>query len=355
MSEIWFSEVLKKYKEKDACPPPRKKGSSGSKDPQEAKDIRLSSIVRKELSQHRCADASQLQGLYDAAFVKVTQLYQSGAGKEQDIVSWMRPAADAITDYFNSGEKDLLRLSLGEYPVDEEYLVRHPVNVGIFAAFIGLGSGLARERVIELAITGFVHDIGMLDCRQLADKKGALTPDEFAKVKEHPEKSFEALKKNTRDLPAVILEAVRQEHERMDGSGYPNGLKDDQVSEYARIIGLADVYEAMTHRRPYRESHTPVEAIRIILENKNSFSPDVTKTLIERVGIFPLGLLVELNTQEIGVVLKNNVKLPLRPLIEIVIDAQGQELKVPKQVDLADNSIICIEECLDYLPLCLKK
>jgi len=355
MSEIRFSDVFKKYKDKDEGKSPRKKDASGQKSPPEARDILLSSIVRKDICQHSPADISQLQGLYEEALAKVIQLYQSETGKEPDFVSWIRPAVDKIVDYFISGQKDLLRLCLEDYPAAEEYLLRHPVNVSIFASFIGLGLEWNRDRIIELGITGLIHDIGMIQYRQLVNKKGILTKDEHAKVKEHPEKGFEQLKKNSRGLPPVSLEAVLQEHERMDGSGYPKGLKEDQVIEYARIIGLADVYEAMTHQRPHRESYTPLETIRTILDSKNSFSPDITKILIERIGIFPAGLLVELNTQEIGIVVKSNVKLPLRPLIEIVIDAQGQELKTPKQVDLADNSIICIEQCLDYLPICPKE
>ena len=355
MSDIRFSDIFKKYKETDGAKHRFQKDASGQKGSQEKRDVQLSSIVRKNVCQNSALDINQLQGLYGEALSKVKQVYQLKIGDEPDFVSWIRPAVDKVIDYFISGQKDILRLCLGDYPEDEEYLYYHSVNVGIFASFIGIGLEWKRERILELGIAGLIHDIGMTQCRQLADKKGILTKDEYTKVKEHPEKGFEQLKINARGLPPVILEAVLQEHERMDGSGYPKGLKEDQVGEYARIIGLVDVYEAITHKRPYRENHTPLEAMRTILDSKNSFSSDITKMLIERIGIFPAGLLVEFNTQEIGVVVKSNAKLPLRPLIEIVIDAQGQELKTPKQVDLADNSVIYIEQCFDYLPICPKK
>jgi HD-GYP domain-containing protein (c-di-GMP phosphodiesterase class II) len=126
-------------------------------------------------------------------------------------------------------------------------------------------------------------------------------------------------------------------------------LKGSQIAEQAQVVGLIDVYEALTHQRPYLNKHK-IEAIKSILGMKNAFDSKLVKVLIERVGIFPVGVFVRLSTKEIGIVVENNPKLPFRPIINIMFDTEGRRLKDPKVVNLADNSVIFIEECAETPP-----
>ena len=171
--------------------------------------------------------------------------------------------------------------------------------------------------------------------------------EEYAKIKKHPKTSLEILKSAQGEIAQDIIDAIMQEHERLDGSGYPQGLKDKQISELAQIIGLADLYEAMVHQRPYRNKFSPLETVKLILNNKSAFDCRIIKILIEKIGIFPIGVLVRLNTQEIGTVIKENPRLPLRPVVNVFYDAAGKQLKDHKLIDLSVNPMIFIEECME--------
>jgi HD-GYP domain-containing protein (c-di-GMP phosphodiesterase class II) len=227
----------------------------------------------------------------------------------------------------------------------EELLYYHIANVCISSVAIGIFLGYDRPKLTELGVAAFVHDIGAKNV-DIASKPDMFTDAEYDRVKKHPEEGVNILNKIDPGLNERILEAVRQEHERADGSGYPHGLQADDINQYAQIIGLVDVYEAMMHRRPYRDKYTSLETIRIILKNKKIFSRKVVKALIETFGIFPVDTLVQLNTKEIGVVVKANQDLISRPVIDILIDATGKELRAPKRVNMADNPVIYIDTCV---------
>jgi HD-GYP domain-containing protein (c-di-GMP phosphodiesterase class II) len=177
-------------------------------------------------------------------------------------------------------------------------------------------------------------------------KRETLTKEEYNSIRTHPQRGYEILSAGHIAFSRSILEVVQQEHERLDGSGYPRRLHNGEINEFAQTVGLADTYEAMTHQRPYRAKFTPQETIREILQRKRLFSPALIKLLIEKVGVFPLGILVRLNTREIASVYKDNPKSPLRPVVNVIYDEFGNELETPKQIDLAFHSVVYIKECL---------
>jgi hypothetical protein len=204
-----------------------------------------------------------------------------------------------------------------------------------------VGGNHAGERVL--------HDIGSVDYLDIINKAAKLSEQDYNKVKEHPKVGLNVLNEFWKDPPAAVSEVVSQEHERLDGSGYPRGIKGKDISEFAQIVALVDIYEAMIHQRPYRNKHTPSETVNTILTNKNAFGYRVIKVLIERMGIFPVGFMVRLNNKEIGLVVKENPKSPLRPVVDIIFTPDNKKLEKPKQIDLARNPVICIEECLERL------
>ncbi len=144
------------------------------------------------------------------------------------------------------------------------------------------------------------------------------------------------------DYP-YLLNAVYQEQEREDGSGYPQGLKGDKICEFAKIIGTADIFEALVHRRTYREGFITYYAIQNILETKShQFSAKMIRSLISVISMFPLGSLVELNTGEIARVVVTNRNRPVRPIVEISEDLEGRKLDPPNRVNLEKEPLIYI-------------
>jgi HD-GYP domain-containing protein (c-di-GMP phosphodiesterase class II) len=135
---------------------------------------------------------------------------------------------------------------------------------------------------------------------------------------------------------------ARQHHERMDGSGYPDGLKGEQIHEYSRIVSILNIYEAMMHRRTYRTEFQARETIQEILKNKNAYDPKLIKVLINKIGIFPIGSLIELNTKELARVVALNTNNILRPVVKIITNASGEECTEEKRVNLAAEPAIWI-------------
>jgi len=152
------------------------------------------------------------------------------------------------------------------------------------------------------------------------------------------------------------MDAVAQHHERLDGTGYPHGLNGEAFTVAGRIVALADVFDALTSDRPYRKRLNPPEAMRWIAEGAGKiYDPFLARLFISRVGVFPVGSLVRLNTGELSVVVKVNPNAIRRPLVFIISDAAGDPKGEPQLVDLAlfDNEknrleIVEMEDPLDY-------
>jgi HD-GYP domain-containing protein (c-di-GMP phosphodiesterase class II) len=224
-------------------------------------------------------------------------------------------------------------------------LPKHMVNVAILAVKIGQGIGYGEEDLQRLAGAACLHDVGMVSIPpRMLEKPGALTPDERALIHQHPEKGCRMLQALGPEFEWVAIVAL-QEQEREDGSGYPRGLKGDQIHEYAKIVGLADVYESLTHKRPYQKINVALDAIKeIMITNRHMFPAPVLKGLIQGLSTFPMGSLVHLNSKEIARVVATNPAFPLRPVVEVLTDPHGERLASGRRVDLAQNSLLYITD-----------
>jgi HD-GYP domain-containing protein (c-di-GMP phosphodiesterase class II) len=216
--------------------------------------------------------------------------------------------------------------------------------VCILSIKIGISLGYDTSRLHELGISAFLHDVGMTKYLELSRQERKLTVEESEKIKKHPIIGSELLKK-AKDLPEIAIDVTLQQHERIDGSGYPYGLKGESLSTYAKIIQLADTYEAVTHSRSYRNKYEPFGAIKEILSSKASFDYDVTKAFINTVGLFPVGSMVRLNTGETGKVVSINREYPTRPVLQMLFNSENQKLNKKKIIDLLKQPLLYIKGC----------
>lgn len=347
-----LSDILKKNKEEKAKES-RGINESGPKEPPPPKnelvqEVAIASVVNKEVLEEKAED---IHILYQEVLAKVKQIYKAGLGQTSAIDLGLEGLLERIIAILanNRARKELLRQCLYDYLLSEDYLFYHVLNVSIISLDLGKGLGYEKTQLIELGSACLLHDIGITGYMNIINMPKKLNAEEFKVIKNHPAVGSDILINNCKDLGQKVFETVRQEHERSDGSGYPLGLKGNEINEYAQILGVADIYEAMIHDRPYRKKNTPLQAVNVILNNKGEFNSRIIKVLIERVGIFPVGIKVSLNTKEIGVVVEENEALPLRPVVEIIQDANGRPLKEVKKIDLAGNPVLYIEDCLEYL------
>jgi HD-GYP domain-containing protein (c-di-GMP phosphodiesterase class II) len=259
--------------------------------------------------------------------------------------------AEIITDILRADNNMLLSLVhifsyLGK---QEDYLYAHSVNASILATNLGLAFGYGRSELINLCVSSLVHDLGYLKLPQeIINKPSKLTKEEFNHVKKHTILGLELLSQ-IEGIPECATDVVHQHHERVDGSGYPDGKRGDEISDYAKIVAIAEVYEAITHPRPYRrEKIIPYQAVKtIVQEEKNSFAPEFVKVFLNSVSPYPPGSFVLLNSGAIGRVISVNKNLALRPIVEIFFDADGKPPETPMRIDLAKAPVVNIDKALD--------
>ena len=251
--------------------------------------------------------------------------------------------ATGIADELKRGDQLLVQAMSG--PAGHP-LITNLVNVAILATKVGAGLGYHGKELERLTFAGLLHDIGLFAVPQsLITKSGRLTRDERTLIEQHPELGYQAIRKAGPKYE-WLAQVVRQAHERWNGQGYPNKLKGRHISEFAQIIGVVDVFDALVSPRGYRRRFFPHEAVReLIVAERTAFPREVVKALVEQLSAYPLGTSVRLTTGEVGSVMRVNRRYPLRPVVWIEGDAaRGQE---GAQLDLSLNPLVSIIETLE--------
>ncbi len=224
-------------------------------------------------------------------------------------------AKTIVDDIFTQPE---LLVGLVDIKNLDSYTYNHCVNVGILALTLGIGYGLNRNDLYDLTLGCMLHDIGKIFIpKAILNKNGKLSKDEYELIQSHCEKGFTYLREHT-DLSATVRIIALQHQERYDGSGYPVGLKGDNINKLAQMASVADVYDALTSDRPYRRALAPNEAIEYIMgSGGRHFNIKMVKTFLGKIIPFPIGTVVLLSNGYIGTVDKLNIEMILRPIIKV--------------------------------------
>lgn len=207
------------------------------------------------------------------------------------------------------------------------------ITTSIIAITIGHRLDLHKLDLIPLATGALLLDIGKLKLPQeLLDEPRAFTPIEFQLVKSHVRYSYEIVHHAIGVEPA-LLDMVHYHHERHNGSGYPSGLKKDKIPMAARIAGVADCFSAIVSDRPYAPAMSPYFAAQKLVEWRNvDFDGDIIDALVQEVGIYPIGTIVELSNDEVAIVIAESQRL--RPLVAVLLDSNKKPLPHKRILDL---------------------
>lgn len=223
-------------------------------------------------------------------------------------------------------KKDVL-INLVDIKSMDNYTYEHSVNVAVLSLIIGLELNLPKDRLYNLAVGAMLHDVGKVFIpKEILSKNGKLTEQEFNIIKEHPVKGYDYIKSDMDVSPTSSI-ILLQHHERLDGSGYPDGIYGDKIHEFSKIVAVADVYDAITSDRPYRMSIPPNEAVEYIMGSADRyFDLKVVSAFLKRIVPYPVGTLVKLSNNEIGVIEEINQQYPLRPKIKIInVKSNGEK------------------------------
>ncbi|PKM25576.1 MAG: hydrolase [Gammaproteobacteria bacterium HGW-Gammaproteobacteria-13] len=222
-------------------------------------------------------------------------------------------------------------ISLARLKHADEYTYMHSVAVCALMIALARNLGLNEGQVREAGLAGLLHDIGKMAIpNDVLNKPGKLTDNEFATVRNHPEAGSRMLIES-KQVSALVLDVCLHHHEKVDGTGYPHRLAGEQISLYARMGAVCDVYDAITSNRPYKQGWDPAESIRKMAEWKGHFDPVVFQAFVKTVGIYPVGSLVRLESGRIGVVMEQQAKSLLAPRVKVFFSARSKT-PIPQEI-----------------------
>jgi len=220
----------------------------------------------------------------------------------------------------------------------EGHVSQHAFNVCIYSIIMGRLLGLDAVQLQELGTCGLLHDIGMLAVPdQVLNKTGELTAEETAVLQSHTTAGRDILTTGC-SFYEGSADVAYEHHENLDGSGYPRGIKSDEINANAKIVAIVDKYEAITNLRPYRPAGDHLSAVATLndMADKNKIDRTLTYSFVSYLGIYPQGSIVELSTGEVGFVIGTNLTQRLRPQVLLVLDEHRNPTQ--KFVDLSEKT-----------------
>lgn len=221
-----------------------------------------------------------------------------------------------------------------------DFLKDHAYKSSLLSVEIASASGLTKQEALHLGLSALLQDMGMatLD-EETVNKRSPLTPTEIAAIRSHPNRTVDELLRSGTGLPTRVIDTVLTSHERPNGTGYPQGLSGQAVDSSTRILSAANVYVALTSRRPYRPAWGTYDAVFFMIQaaNQGNLDKNVVRTLLSVLSLFPVGTLVEMSTGEIARVVSTNEHAYTRPVVSILFDARGKQRK-PLLIDLVSDT-----------------
>ena len=231
-------------------------------------------------------------------------------------------------------------ISLARLKTADDYTYMH--SVAVCALMVALASklDLDQKQTRDAGMSGLLHDLGKaMMPMEVLNKPGKLTDEEFRIIKSHPVEGHRMLVEGG-TVSGVPLDVCLHHHEKIDGSGYPHRLKDENISMFAKMGAVCDVYDAITSNRPYKAGWDPAESIRKMTEWCNGhFDTRIFQAFVKSIGIYPVGSLVRLSSGRLGVVTEQSEGSLLTPCIKVFFSTKSMAYIPPELIDLARSGV----------------
>ncbi|CAI87321.1 HD-GYP domain-containing protein [Pseudoalteromonas translucida] len=271
--------------------------------------------------------------LYDEAkSLQIKAFKDIKAGRDIDIAPFRDLASGFMDSVFRN--QDALAC-LTQMRQKDAYLLEHSINVSILISIFAKHLNIDKDIIEQLTTGALLHDIGKIKIPDaVLNKPGRFTDEEFTIMKNHARFSKEILQ--AAGLKGIAVDIAGMHHERLDGKGYPFGKKGDDISQYVRMASIVDVYDALTAERVYKAGMEPIKAFKILKEGcPDSFDSELLTKFIQCIGIHPVGTLVKLSSQKVGLVTQSNPASPLKPVVKTFYSAKHGRYTQVQDIDLA--------------------
>lgn len=265
-------------------------------------------------------------------------------GKPIDVNDAMPLISEFIDSVFRN---DSAAAAISKLKAFDEYTYTHCINVSILAVILGKKLGYSKEILETVGMAGMFHDVGKAVIpNTILNKPGKLTDKEMDIMRTHPLHGYKILKDQA-NIPEEVIRGAVEHHEKFDGSGYPRGLKGEQISEIARLIAVVDVYDALTSKRVYKAPLPPGKVLAMMYKWRvTDFHPNIVEQFIKSLGVYPVGSFVQLSNGEYGVVVDSSTSDPLNPVVRVAYDRHIRQIPY-RTANLSDEKRLKIADVVN--------
>lgn len=286
----------------------------GEEDPEIEGNIEVSPEIQMTIEKLTVEDRSKVK-LSESVKKRVSEgikfLYNDTSAP-----NFIDTAANVTSNLVNSiMENEAVALNIDTLKFSDEYTFQHSVDVATIAMLIAKNSQMPEAEIQKIGMAGLLHDMGKSQIpNEILNKAGKLTEEEFAIMKNHSLYGYQILKEKG-SIPQEVLMGVLQHHEKLNGRGYPMGVAADKISPYAKILSIADIYDALVTERPYKKGFSQQDAIEMIMAMTDELDITYMRSFLSIVILYPVNSVVTLSNGEKAKVLKNNPQYPMRPKV----------------------------------------
>jgi putative nucleotidyltransferase with HDIG domain len=302
----------------------------------ESPSIRVGRINVNRQSTQAGTDSATIRRLYAEAVSVASRVWESARSDERPDPGSAQSMIDGLAQAVLQNRSALMALTaLKDY---DNYTFTHMVNVSILTMAQARGLGVEGTLLREFGLAALMHDIGKVKTpTEILNKPDKLTDEEFTIMKRHTIDGAEILRSTT-EMPPLAPVVAFEHHLRIDGTGYPEGVNRPSLNLATMLCGIADVYDAMRSQRKYQQAF-PSERILAVLQRNDGtqFDQHLVRRFVQLLGIYPVGNLVRLNTNEIAIVLRVHAPDPYRPKVRVLFGPDGARLESPRDVNLWES------------------